>query len=250
MPTNAGMERCISSERGALVFWSPEAPRFKPGARVQIIDVFTLQVVTGYTRDPQGRLLLEASPSLAEGRHWAAAKASQLIRNDARPQRWVVLHLDRLAWGLFWAGGGLQRCREVLMAQSGGAVVSDTLVPVIPEALLRLALNLNLKDTTFVATDRQRPSGPARSTSAHAHFVTATGNQTPLHDRLNDRLHTRKRHRLMWKTALIVSLGWIAVLGITASRFQSSLDRHDRMLENLLQRTDLPPQHDSTAPLR
>ena len=70
MPTNTQMERCISSERGALVFWSPEVQQRKPGSKVQIIDVFSLQVVTGYTRDPQGRLLLESQPSVAAGRSW------------------------------------------------------------------------------------------------------------------------------------------------------------------------------------
>ena len=84
MPTNTQMERCIASERGALVFWSPDVSQRKAGARVQIIDVFSLQVATGYTRDPQGRLLLEAQPSVAAGRSWSLAKAAQLIRNDAR----------------------------------------------------------------------------------------------------------------------------------------------------------------------
>ena len=98
MPTNTQMERCISSERGALVFWSPEMQQRKPGSKVQIIDVFSLQVVTGYTRDPQGRLLLESQPSVAAGRSWSLAKAAQLIRNDARPHRWVALQLDKRAY--------------------------------------------------------------------------------------------------------------------------------------------------------
>ena len=79
MPTNTQMERCLAEERGALVFWSPEVQQRKPGSKVQIIDVFSLQVVTGYTRDPQGRLLLESQPSVAAGRSWSLAKAAQLI---------------------------------------------------------------------------------------------------------------------------------------------------------------------------
>jgi len=62
MPTNGQMERCISRERDALVFSAPDAGQRKAGMRVQIIDVFSLQVATGYVRDPQGRLLLEAQP--------------------------------------------------------------------------------------------------------------------------------------------------------------------------------------------
>jgi len=52
-------------------------------------------------------LLLEAQPSVAAGRSWTLAKAAQLIRNDARPHRWVALELNKRAWGLFWAGGGI-----------------------------------------------------------------------------------------------------------------------------------------------
>jgi hypothetical protein len=116
MPTNVQMKRCIARECGALVFWSPDAAQRQPAARMQILDVFSLQVATGYTRDPQGRLLLEAQPSLTAGRSWSLAKTAQLIRNDVRPHRWVALQQDRRAWGLFWAGGGLQHCRELLAA--------------------------------------------------------------------------------------------------------------------------------------
>ncbi len=91
MPTNTRMESCLAEERGAMVFWSPDVQQRKPGSKVQIIDVFSLQVVTGYTRDPQGRLLLESQPSVAAGRSWSLAKAAQLMCNDARPHRWVEL---------------------------------------------------------------------------------------------------------------------------------------------------------------
>ena len=101
MPTNIQMEQCIARERGALVFWSPEAARRRPSSPVQIVDVFSLQMASGYIRDPQGRLLLEAQPSIAAARSWSMAKAAQLIRNDARPDRWVALQQDRRAWGLF-----------------------------------------------------------------------------------------------------------------------------------------------------
>jgi hypothetical protein len=140
MPINTRMESCLADERGAMVFWSPEVQQRKPGSKVQIIDVFSLQVVTGYTRDPQGRLLLESQPSVAAGRSWSLAKAAQLIRNDARPHRWVALQLDKRAWGLFWAGGGLQHCRELLSQQVPASDISSALVAATPEALLRLVL--------------------------------------------------------------------------------------------------------------
>jgi hypothetical protein len=117
MPTNVQMERCIARERGALVFWSPDLSERPAAAQVQIIDVFALQVATGCSRDTQGRLVLEAQPTVAAGRSWSLAMAAQLICNDARPHRWVALQLDKRAWGLFWAGGGLQQCRELLSVQ-------------------------------------------------------------------------------------------------------------------------------------
>ena len=110
---------------------------------MQIVDVFSLEVVSGYSRDPQGRLLLHAAPSVAQGRSWSLAKAAQLIRNDVRPHRWVELQMDNRAWGLFWAGGGLQRCREQLAADVGHADASSALVPVSAERVLDLVLSNN-----------------------------------------------------------------------------------------------------------
>ncbi len=205
MPTNTQMERCIASERGALVFWSPDASQRKAGARVQIIDVFSLQVATAYTRDPQGRLLLEAQPSVAAGRSWSLAKAAQLIRNDARPHRWVALQLDRRAWGLFWAGGGLQHCRELLSQQIAPSGSSTALVPATPEALLRLVLDL--------------------------------GVDQPSHQSVPDRSPTGDRGTCSWQIAAWTSLIWFGILGITVAGFLSVLERQDRKLELLLQRT-------------
>ena len=249
MPTNTGMERCISSERGALVFWSPELPQRKPGARVQIIDVFSLQVVTGYTRDPQGRLLLEASPSLAAGRNWTVAKASQLIRNDTRPHRWVALQLDRQAWGLFWAGGGLQHCRDMLFTQSGGTDAKAALVPATPEALLRLVLDLNLMEGASVVMDTQRSASPSRPVGG-GRLGKAPSHQPLLHELLNDRLDARKRRRLIWRIAVGTSLVWLVVLGVTAAGFQSILEQQDRKLELLLERTAPLQQQGFVTPAR
>lgn len=207
MPTNTQMERCIASERGALVFWSPHASQRRAGARVQIIDVFSLQVATGYTRDPQGRLLLEAQPSMAAGRSWSLAKAAQLIRNDARPHRWVALQLDKRAWGLFWAGGGLQHCRELLAAQVSEAEACSALVPVTPEALLRLVLDLEAEQAVA--------SGAAASAAAWRRVQTANP----------------------WRVAAWTSLAWMVVLGVTVVSFLSVLKRQDRKLELLLERT-------------
>ena len=212
MPANHQTDRCISTERGALVFWAPPPSPRRQGCKVQIIDVFSLQVATGYTRDPQGKLLLEAQPSVAAGRNWTMAKAAQLIRNDARPHRWVALELNKRAWGLFWAGGGLQRCRELLAERAGEAEISSALVPATPEALLRLVLDLEPEAQN--APQRGRWPAPAAAQAG----ISASG--------LNP-----------WKLVAWTSLAWMAVLGITVAGFLGALERQDRKLELLLQRT-------------
>ncbi|MEB3209439.1 MAG: hypothetical protein VKK63_11050 [Synechococcus sp.] len=73
-----------------------------------------------------------------------------MIRNDARPNRWVALQLDKRAWGLFWAGGGvLQHCRELLAHQITPSEASAALVQDTPEALPRLVLDLGAESSTF-----------------------------------------------------------------------------------------------------
>ena len=211
MPTNHQTDSCISTERGALVFWAPPPSPRRQGCKVQIIDVFSLQVATGYTRDPQGKLLLEAQPSVAAGRNWTLAKAAQLIRNDARPHRWVALELNKRAWGLFWAGGGLQRCRELLAERVGEAEACSALVPATPEALLRLVLDL--EPEAPAATKR----GPWRSAAS---AEDANGQPVPN----------------PWKFVAWTSLAWMAVLGVTVAGFVGALERQDRKLDLLLDR--------------
>jgi hypothetical protein len=210
MPANLQIGSCISSNRGALVFAVPGAPALRLDSRVQIVDVFSLQVATGYTHDPQGRLLLEVQPSVAAGRSWSMAKATQLIRNDARPHRWVALELDRRAWGLFWAGGGLQHCRELLAGQISDAEVCSALVPVTPEALLRLVLDLE-----------STPPALGEASSAAATWRSDLSANP-------------------WRVVAWTSLAWLVVLGLTVAGFLSVLERQDRKLEVLLQRTAAP----------
>ena len=61
--------------------WTPD----QKGVRVQIVDVFSLELATGYDKDPEGRLLLSSEPSVSAGRSWSLAKACQLVRNDKSP---------------------------------------------------------------------------------------------------------------------------------------------------------------------
>jgi hypothetical protein len=212
MPTNHQTDNCISTERGALVFWAPPPSPRRQSCRVQIIDVFALQVASGYTRDPQGSLLIEAQPSVAAGRSWTLAKASQLIRNDARPHRWVALELNQRAWGLFWAGGGLQRCRELLADRVTEAEACSALVPATPEALLRLMVELAPQGNT-------NGSAPSWSASTPHAGPLGRGDVQP------------------WKLVLWTSMAWLVVLGATVAGFLGALERQDRKLDLLLLRS-------------
>jgi len=208
MASNVQVEGCITKERGALLFCSPKERQRGLTAKVQIIDVFALQVVTGYCRDPQGRLLLEAQPSLAAGRNWSIAKAAQLIRNDARPKRWVALQVDKYAWGLFWAGGGLQRCRELLEKDAITIDNQSALVPASPEALLRLVLDLQ------------------------AGATKQDDNEIPIPIRT-----ARYQQNNQLKIVAYTSIVWLCVLLATVAGFIKILDRQDQKLEILLERT-------------
>ncbi len=64
MPTNHQTDSSTTTERGAVVFWTPPPSQLRLGSRLQIIDVFSLQDATDYTRYSQGRLRPQAHPWL------------------------------------------------------------------------------------------------------------------------------------------------------------------------------------------
>lgn len=141
---------------------SPGWTADQKGVKVQIVDVFALRLATGYDKDPTGRLRIQAEPSVSQGRTWSLAKACQLIRNDANPHRWVVLHRHKKAWGLFWAGGGLELCREEL-SKVAGSQAQGAIVPATPDALLRLILAMEEPDSDPVLRSNGNGDIPFRS---------------------------------------------------------------------------------------
>jgi hypothetical protein len=98
------------------------------------------------------------------------AKAVQLIRSDARSRRWVALQLDKRAWGLFWAGGGLQRCRALLEGEPIQGSKSQTPPSLGRASALRVAAITSLAwlvvlaavVTSFLTSQRenQHPKAP------------------------------------------------------------------------------------------
>jgi hypothetical protein len=111
---------------------------------------------------------------------------------------------------MFWAGGGLHRCRQELLETSQSPALSSAIVPVTPEAVLRLVLNLEVEDTAPDLTVLEGHVPPS-----------AVGGSGVL------------------KAVLWTSLAWLAVLALTAAGFLGVLREQDRKLELLLER--LPP---------
>jgi hypothetical protein len=102
-------------------------------------------------------------------------------------------------------------------SSAGGAELSSTqesssLAPMTPEALLRVVLDLEA---------RQRYTAGA-SRAARSSLPSMLANP--------------------WKLAAWTSLAWLAVLGTTAAGFMAVLERQDRQLELLLERTAPPSQ--------
>ena len=153
MPRNTLTGDCLHTVGGAQLFMAPSWTPDQKGVKVQIVDVFALRLATGYEKDPTGRLLLQSEESVAQGRTWSLAKACQLVRNDAQPHRWVVLHRHKKAWGLFWAGGGLDLSRDQL-AKLLEPASPRAIVPATPEALLRLVLEFDEPDLDSVDKDK------------------------------------------------------------------------------------------------
>jgi len=169
LPQNAQAPDCLHTVGGAQLFMAPSWTPDQKGVKVQIVDVFALRLATGYEKDPAGRLRLQSEESVAQGRTWSLAKACQLVRNDAAPHRWVVLHRQKKAWGLFWAGGGLDLCRDELTTRAGSEL-ETAIVPATPEALLRLVLSMEEPDPEADQARKGKNEKRGKSIAAYTGF--------------------------------------------------------------------------------
>ena len=190
--------------------WTPD----QKGVRVQIVDVFSLELATGYDEDPEGRLLLSSEPSVSAGRTWSLAKACQLVRNDKRPHRWVVLHRSKHAWGLFWAGGGLNQCRDELTKQLGSEASSSSIVPATPEALLRLILTLEEPEAEPVLITKIKKA----KKSSDEEEIPDRDQAFPL------------------RAVVLTSAVWLTALVVLGVSLTSQIQRQDQRLQQLIER--------------
>ena len=193
--------------------WNPE----QKGVKVQIIDVFALELATGYDKDPEGRLLLSSEPSVSAGRTWTLAKACQLVRNDKRPHRWVVLHRNKKAWGLFWAGGGLNQCRDELTRQIGSEASTSSIVPATPDALLRLILTLEEPEAEPVLITKIKK----QKKSSDEELSPKRGQASPM------------------RAVALTSAIWLTVLVVLGVSLTSQIQRQDQRLQQLIERIEL-----------
>ena len=193
--------------------WNPD----QKGVKVQIVDVFSLGLATGYDKDPEGRLLLSSEPSVSAGRTWSLAKACQLVRNDKRPHRWVVLHRHKKAWGLFWAGGGLNQCRDELTKQLGSEASSSSIVPATPEALLRLILTLEEPEIQPVLITKDKKG----KKSSDEEEIPDRGQSFP------------------WRAVAFTSAVWLTALGVLGISLASQIQRQDQRLQQLVERINM-----------
>ena len=196
--------------------WHPD----QKGVKVQIIDVFALELATGYSKDPQGRLLLSSEPSVSAGRTWSLAKACQLVRNDRRPERWVVLHRHKKAWGLFWAGGGLNQCRGELTKLMETESTASSIVPATPEALLRLILTLEEPEVEPVLSAKTKK----QKTSFDEEQPADRGQSFP------------------WRAVTLTSAIWLTALAVLGVSLTSQIKQQDQRLQQLIERLDTSRQ--------
>ena len=218
MPDNNLTHDCLHRVGGAQLFMSPTWNPDQKGVKVQIIDVFALELATGYDKDPEGRLLLSSGPSVSAGRTWSLAKACQLVRNDKRPHRWVVLHRHKKAWGLFWAGGGLNQCRDELANRLGAEASSSAIVPATPEALLRLILTLEEPEAEPVLITKIKK-------------VKKSSDEEEIPD--------RGQAILPWRVVGLTSAVWLIALVVLGVSLTSQIQRQDQRLQQLIERIEL-----------
>jgi len=221
MPDNTLTPDCLHRIGGAQLFMAPTWTPDQKGVKVQIVDVFALELATGYSKDPEGRLLLSSEPSVSSGRTWSLAKACQLVRNDRRPERWVVLHRHKKAWGLFWVGGGLDQCRAALTAAMGIEQTGGALVPATPEALLRLILTLEEPEVQPVLITKIKKQKKAADDEE----------EEPLN----------RDQGFPWKAVAITSAVWLAALGVIGASLTIQLQQQDQRLQQLIERLDARP---------
>ena len=72
MPDNFQINDYIREERGVIVFCEPGMAKGELPSKVQIVDIFSLQLVCGFEHDEKGNLCLISRPFINEGKIYSA----------------------------------------------------------------------------------------------------------------------------------------------------------------------------------
>jgi hypothetical protein len=135
-----------------------------------------------------------------------------------RPHRWVVLHRHKKAWGLFWAGGGLNQCRDELTKQMGSEASISAIVPATPEALLRLILTLEEPEVEPV-------------------LITKIKKQKKSSD--EEQSLDRGQAAFPLRVVALTSAVWLTALVVLGLALTSQIQRQDQRLQQLIERIEL-----------
>ncbi len=148
MPDNIRLENYIKHKKEALIFCSQGNQNNQSFVKGQIIDVFSLRIASGFVFDKDGKLTLLSKPNVSEGRIWPIEEGVELINNERRPKRWLFLELNKNAWGIFFSGGGIQKCREILGNQwdsnEEGAVLEEQSIETIMQVFCEIEIPSDL----------------------------------------------------------------------------------------------------------
>jgi hypothetical protein len=128
-----------------------------------------------------------------------------------------VLHRHKKAWGLFWAGGGLNQCRNELAKQMGSEASTSAIVPATPEALLRLILTLEEPEVEPVLITKIKKAKKSSDEEA---------------------ISDRGQAAFPWRAVVLTSVVWLAALGVLGASLTSQLQQQDQRLRQLIERLD------------
>lgn len=122
------------------------------------------------------------------------------------------------AWGLFWAGGGLNQCRDELTKVMGSEVSTSSIAPATPEALLRLILTL------------EEPEAEPVLSSTNKKQKKSSDEELP---------SDRGQAAFLWKTVALTSAIWLTALVVLGLALTSQIQRQDQRLQQLIERIEL-----------
>ncbi len=164
MPDNKAMENCIKEVCGSIVFCEPGLPEensnwgeYIKDAQAHIIDVFSLKVATGIPSLEKESLSLQTKSFVVEGITLSIFNAAYVISKAKNPKRWVVLHHDKKAWGMFFGGGGIQKCRELLGMGTVDEKDLEILKPAKIDEILQAFQQSEIQLSTREKTKRNLP---------------------------------------------------------------------------------------------